>query len=280
MLTITDAKGQVYVSNTYDSNDAITQQVYGGDTYSYNYTRDNTGRITKVDVNNGRNVQTSYTFNVDGLVTKRERTTTNGGTELYVMAYNNDGRMVSYSYPTASRVAMYSYDNQGRVYQRTVMAGSLSQQWTYSYVGDTTRIAAITEPNGQVTQFNYDAKGNLVKTTQLNVDTGNGVHNLETTYSYNADGLLVSMTDPQNITTSFAYNVKGDIESITKAGDTINLNRDNYGNIVAMTDAEGNTSTFDYNNFNQLIQSTTAEGIVQSMQYDATNNQTASDVQI
>lgn len=39
MLTVVDSKGQTYVSNTYDSNDAVTQQIYGGDTYRYTYTR-------------------------------------------------------------------------------------------------------------------------------------------------------------------------------------------------------------------------------------------------
>lgn len=40
MLTVVDSKGQTYVSNTYDSNDAVTQQIYGGDSYQYTYTRD------------------------------------------------------------------------------------------------------------------------------------------------------------------------------------------------------------------------------------------------
>lgn len=65
-----------------------------------------------------------------------------------------------------------------------------TQTWKYTYDGNTTRIASITEPHGQKTVYDYDNKGNLIKRTQLNVDTGNGtqsaLQNLETTYTYDA----------------------------------------------------------------------------------------------
>lgn len=40
MLTITDDKGQRYVENTYNTRDEVVEQVYGGDTYSYDYSHD------------------------------------------------------------------------------------------------------------------------------------------------------------------------------------------------------------------------------------------------
>ena len=89
MLTIVDSKGQTYVTNTYNSDDEVSQQIYGGDTYSYDYTHNAQGGIIGVDVTNGRGVETEYTMS-NGLVTRRARTTMIGGTEVYTMAYNTE----------------------------------------------------------------------------------------------------------------------------------------------------------------------------------------------
>ena len=63
MLTVVDSKGQNYVTNTYSTDDTVSQQVYGGDNYEYTYTRNAQGAITQVDVVNGRGKETRYRFN-------------------------------------------------------------------------------------------------------------------------------------------------------------------------------------------------------------------------
>ena len=114
--------------------------------------------------------------------------------------------MTTYNYPSG-RSVHYVYDSLGRVTQRTIIGGSLSQQWSFTYDGDSTRYASVTEPNGQVTTFSYNADGNLINSTKLAVDIGNGTQNLSTTFTYTSAGLIATMNDAQNITTSFGYNV-------------------------------------------------------------------------
>lgn len=67
----------------------------------------------------------------------------------------------------------------------------------------------ITEPN-RVTDFTYDANGNL---TQKTITAGTSIRTWK--WAYASLGLVASATDPNGKVTKYAYDTKGNLTSIT-----------------------------------------------------------------
>ena len=185
---------------------------------------------------------------------------------------------------------------------------------TYNALG---LIASIDGPRtdvNDITTFDYDAQGNLIKTTnalgqETNI-TSHDAHgrpltivdanNTTTTLTYDARGRLLTRTvDSQ--TTTFEYNGVGNITKTTLPNGSFLINEydaaqrltaveDNLGNRIEYTlDTLGNRTQEDvkdplgtltrtmsrtYNSLNRLIQTTGGEGQATTFAYDANGNQT------
>ena len=73
----------------------------------------------------------------------------------------------------------------------------------------TTRLSSVTTPGSKVTQYGYDAAGNLVSRTDAD---GNAW-----TYGYNADNQVGKVTDPLGNTATYSYDGDGNQASYTEA---------------------------------------------------------------
>ncbi len=132
-------------------------------------------------------------------------------------------------------------------------AGSIETHFTYEPTFN--QVTSITDPNGNVTRIEYDARGNPVAITDAQGNL--------TTLAYDQRGLLTSVTDPLgNLTpavpddhqTQFRYDATiGNLLATTDPlGQTTTLTYDSAGNVATSTDSLGRATGFTYDPMNRL----------------------------
>ena len=230
------------------------------------------------------------------------------------------------------KVTTYTYDVAGNTI-KTVVDGVTVSQFTFSLPGQTCssvgygQVCSSADAEGKWTSFTYDANGNLAsstdpagdKTTYTLYDsagrvltevaprgnvTGGNPADYTTTYSYDHDGRLLSVTDPLGYITSYTYDGAGNKTSVidgnghttTYAYDANNrltsvtspdpdgagplsapvtsYTYDTNGNKLSETDPDGNTTTNAYDPNNRLISVTTQSGNKTTYSYDDNGNLT------
>ena len=126
--------------------------------------------------------------------------------------------------------------------------GAENQETAFVYDGNNNQIQ-ITLPSGAVTKQNFDALNRLVKT----IDPENG-ESKPTNYSYDEQGNLVNVTDPNDQSTHYVYNGFGDvIEQASPNTGIATFTYDAAGNRISQTDARGITVHYTYDALNRLM---------------------------
>ncbi|MEV1120250.1 polymorphic toxin type 43 domain-containing protein [Actinosynnema sp. NPDC049800] len=144
-----------------------------------------------------------------------------------------------------------TYDGLGRPTKATYRK-FLQEQWhtTTTYGGD--RVTTTPPPGGTVTTLINDAQGRTVEKWQ---HTGgiDSPHDA-TKYSYNAAGLLETLTDPDGNTWSYTYDLRGRLVE-TDDPDTgrSTVTYDAAGQVLSSTDAENRTVANAYDDLGRLI---------------------------
>lgn len=169
------------------------------------------------------------------------------------------------------------------------------------------RITTITDPQGNVYRYGYDASGNLVSVTYPNKTT-------PATYTYDSNhfylsgtdfdnnplpqtgyytqgatdpnglplnGRLMSVTDALGETTSYTYNLKTNTTTITYPPDaggnvgTATIVYSSAGDVLSSTDPLGHTTTNVYDSNRNLTSTTDPMGQITSYTYDSNGNKTS-----
>ena len=170
------------------------------------------------------------------------------------------------------------------------------------------RITQITDPNGNIYSYSYDANGNLTSVTYPNTTqpstytydanhlylTGTDFRNdtLPTSTYYTAadtdpnglplNGRLASVQDALGETTSYAYNLDTNTTTATYPTDaggnvgTATMVDDGYGMMLSSADPLGLTTTNVYDASHNLISVTDPLGHVNTYTYDSKGNKTSS----
>lgn len=259
VLSHTDRKGQV----TDISYDALNRRslVSYADGSGLQASYDAGNRLTRlVDSSSG-----TLSWGYDGL---DRVTSTNSPQGSISYTYDAAGRRTSMT-PAAQATANYSYDNANRL--TAISQGSETVQLAYD--ADNRR-TTLTLPNGITVNYGYDTASEL---TGLTYDQGNGSTLGNLTYTYDADGRIVSKGG------SFATDV---LPTATTQAATFDLNdRETSFNGQALTyDADGNltsdgTNTYQWNARNQLTQ-VSQNGVAQlTYAYDALGRRVSKAVQ-
>lgn len=175
--------------------------------------------------------------------------TTPGGLELNLTrASSSEVGEVGGSFGLASsmdtvtingRIFTQTYDGSNQMITNTSPEG----RTTTAQLNEQARIAEITQGDLLPASFDYNTDGQLTETSQ---------GNRTSTFSYNADGFLTSLTDPTGRTTQFSYDNAGRVITQTLPdGRQIGFQYDDNGNLTALTPPGRNTHVFRYTSRDQ-----------------------------
>lgn len=267
-------------------NRLLSKTVRGWNKTSYNYSAQN--RLASVTVTNlsgngsaNQTLTTAYNYTLYG----------NGMVQTM---------SVTRPSPNGSDTDTYSYDTLGNLVSRS---NGIGQATTYSNYNGLGQPGQVVGPNGDTTNYTYDARGRLsTKTTYPNGAAATW------TYGYDGYGLLWSLSGPDGQVTTwnrdariwvskithndkdgasaenFSYDLNGDVlEHSVMRGSTIGLDEtfhyDALGRLYQKVGQNGQTLTYAYDGNGNVLSVTNAMGHTSVYQYDHLNrvtNQTES----
>jgi YD repeat-containing protein len=259
---VTDPRGYV---TEYDYTGGQLMKMVGGvgtsssATWSYAYDPYVLGLTTVTDPNNHT---TSATYDHQGNRTSTKsalgHTTGSVYDSLNDLTAFTDGNTVQ---------TTYTYDTRGNLTSSsTPLVGSSPLQYQttkYAYTdpnhpGD---LMAVTDPNGRVTNYTYDAAGDPASVTDPMGD--------KTTYTYDTLGRRQTLVSPRGnaaganpaqYTTSYGYdNASHLLSSTDPLNHTTSYTYYDDGDLWTVTDPNGNQTTYSYNADNQVSQVTRAD---------------------
>ena len=182
-------------------------------------------------------------FDNEGKIRKKESSGSSGKTYTEDFAYDYLGRLTSQSEPYITgqtpKFTILEYDDsEGRL---TKITGSDGNDTTYSYNKFTVTKNSTNKPT-EVAMSN--AIGQVISQK---------LGNLTTTYSYNANGNVESITEPGGSVITLSYDRAGNILSKTDANSgTIYYNYNLSGNLISVKDARGKTTNYTYDSYGRL----------------------------
>jgi RHS repeat-associated protein len=135
---------------------------------------------------------------------------------------------------------------------------SVAGHQTEDGIGD---LATVTDANSHATSFEYNADHQLTSVT----DAADG----QTTYSYDDAGHMTGRTNARSHAESYAYDRLGRAVTVTDlAGHTWQTNYDADGRVTSTVDGKGQTTVFAYDRANQLLSITPESGSAVNYSYD------------
>lgn len=247
--------------------------------------------------------RTSYTYDAHNRLSSESVTnlSANGSANQtlttaysYVLYGNGMVQTMVVTKPSAngSNKDTYNYDSLGNLVSFTNGLGQTTSYSNYNGLGE---VGHVVGPNGDTTDFTYDARGRIAtKTTHPNGGAATW------TYAYDGFGLLYTLSGPDGqVTTwnrdavmrvstithndkdgtsteSFNYDANGDVlEHKVARGNTVGLDEifhyDALGRIYQKVGQNGQTLTYAYDGNGNTLSTTNAVGHSIVYQYDALN---------
>ncbi len=236
--TLTDGNGAT-TTYFYDSKGQLLSVAYpagGSITYSY----DKKGLVKTAADAYGNT--TTYTYNGQSDITS----VTDSLGNTYTYTYDQNGNRLSETDPKGN-VTAYRYDSMNRLSGTTDALGNVT---TYTYNG-LDQITSVTDSEGHTVTMEYDP---VFMVPVKEVDA----KGVETLYTYDNEGNLLSVTKDGIRKASYTYDSKGQLTSTTYAnGLTENYHYDNAGNAISMTDSNDRVTINTYDNRGNFITATT-----------------------
>ncbi len=228
-----------------------------------------TGSMTSVDTTPVKRPTTTVLDSLERIISRQV-----GALLPVKFTYDSRGRLSTVTQGT--RTNTLAYDGNGFLISST---DPLKLTTTYTHDADG-RLTTETLPDGRVISYAYDKNGNLTSLTPpdksahnfsfspvdvISAYTPPGVAGAgATTYSYNSDRELTTITLPDGNTIAYGYDGAGRLSSTTIPTETINYSFDGSGNLSTASINGGETMTFGYNG-PLPISSTWAGGVAGSV---------------
>ncbi len=266
---------------------------------------DSNGRLTTLTASSGQSLAIAY--NAAGLVSSvtdsygRVATYAYDASEEHLQSVTTPQGTTQYTYneqtgtPTAGALQsialsdgtqqVLTYDALGRIATIALNGGAEKETFTYGPPGQIT----VTDALGNSTELDYNEFGEVAKevdalgkvtsidfdpATLLPTQVTNSLGQTES-YTYSAEGNLLSVTDPAGNTTSYTYGIDNQITSMTDAGgNTTTYAYDSSGNQLTTTLPDGTTSTSTFNPLGEPISYVSADGEAVSTVYNASGQMT------
>jgi len=244
-----------YIGNIHTTIASIKTLVNKTPTPIYNsvaFEYDDTGQPLTVTFENGDRFTTEYE---NGLITNNDGIT---------LSYDNRGQIVT-SVDRNGNTTQYEYDNLGRI---TKIINALGAETILTYTGwqmTSIELGKDGEFPGQITNFVYDPYNRLL---QSSVDL-NGSPVRQTTYNYDSEGNVLSVTDQQGNSNRYSYDPWNRPLLVTDA----NENNSSYsysfdGKLTSITNPFGNITSYAYDMQRRLTQITDSQGGITSFTLD------------
>jgi RHS repeat-associated protein len=176
------------------------------------------------------------------------------------------------------RQTLYSIDpNNGNVLSMTqVVTGGPNVVTQYSYTPQG-QLETETDPNGHVTQYQYDSVGRLMTLTLAAGTPDQGVEQ----FAYDSAGNLTSQTDERGNVTAYQYDALNRVKKVIEAqpngggpstSPVTQMQYDAQGNLMKTIDADNNPTQYGYDALNRLTITTDANSNVSTLTYDSAGN--------
>lgn len=258
-----------YEENTWDKLDRVAHRDRNGNTTHYQY--DNMRNLVKITDPLGH--ETTFTYYPNNLL--HTRTEPDGGVTTWTR--DIQGRVIAREGPN-DNTTTFTYGAIGR---KTSKTNALGQTVEYLAWDGANRLTRTKNSNGVIIDVTYNARGwPIERTIRAYADGTPSPDDATTTMTYNDNGDLLSVTEPDGTILGFTYDAAHRLTRID----------DNMGNYIVYTlDAVGNrtaTETYTANNVltrsttrtfdarNQVLTQSDGEGNTTTFDYDADGKRT------
>ena len=167
---------------------------------------------------------------------------------------------------TLSRAHQREYDALNRLFRDIGGANPASQITQYAYDANG-NLTQVSDPLGRVTNHSYDALNRLIQ--DLQPPSTSGATRPASTYDYDSQDRLSRVTDARSLSTAYSVDGLGNrTQTASPDTGTSTVSYDEAGNIKTRTDAKGQLSQYSYDALNRLTQTHLHDGTRQSYTYD------------
>lgn len=253
LTALIDPRNNTLMRVVYDNQGRVSQHVDGAETWTYAYTP-SLKRTTKRD---SQNRTWTFDYNDNGNVIKIADPLNK--TELYTLDASLN---VTQFTDKNGNTTKYTYDNIGN---QLTISDTLNNTRAITYEPVFNRPLSIRDTLGNISNLEYDARGNLIKFANA---MGHA-----TQLQYGTRGQLNRITDALGNSSTFAYDINGNlIQIVDPLGNAGTASFDILGNILSETDAEGRTTQFYYDANERLVRVSNTTGGSTINEYDNSDN--------
>ncbi|HBL13233.1 MAG TPA: hypothetical protein DD379_17910, partial [Cyanobacteria bacterium UBA11162] len=254
LLSVSDAAGTV--SYTYkNGTNAVSSITFPDNTHLF-FEYDNQGRLIRQSGDGGAEAIT-YSYDSAGGVTVTDAT--GAATKLLL----NELGLVGQSQDALGRVTQFRYDDNGNLI-RVVAPDSSLAAFTYDNRGN---LLGSVDPLGHRVDFTYDSQFDQIRTVR---DQRGNI----TTYGYDSQANLESLTYADGSIENFSYDAQGNLTlSVNRRGQTIQYTYDNRNQLIRKDYADGTSASFTYDSHGNLLSATDSDSAV-TYTYDSADRLT------
>ncbi|MFF1817270.1 polymorphic toxin-type HINT domain-containing protein [Kribbella sp. NPDC058245] len=266
LTTITDAKNQVFLTNTYDANNRVVQQKLADDgLYKFDYTLDSTGKkVTKTVVTDPAGAKRTVEYDAGGYLVKDTSATGSADERGYSVERDPTSHLPMKATDTNGRVMVSTYNANQQATSTTVSLGTESRQESATYNGPEGAMDSATDALGHTTRYTFDAAGNVATATDP--------EGRKTSYEWNSDGLMTKQTPDGGGATTYEYQDGLTSAATDPLGRKTSYGIDLAGRVQETVNSDGGVSTVQYDAANQVLSTKDPVGAVTKYTYDKNGN--------
>ena len=241
-LTLISYPGGLSLTFTYNARGQRIQSVdQSGYTIDYSY--DALGRLSELTDGSG-NLIVRYTYNNLGELAEKQ----NGNGTYTTYAYDADRNLkneINYANAGGTTVNSSFTDTYNTLDEETSMTDNAGNTTTYSY-DPTGQLTEVTLPDGSTIQYVYNAAGD--RTEVINNGTA-------TNSASNADNEITQVGS-----STYTYDANGNLATVTDSSGTTTYTYNDLNELVSIANPDGSVQSFQYSPLGFMIGTSTASG--------------------